>query len=120
MIYTTGQYYSPTSGSYTYITDGPYDYNFETTTSLQSLVSNAICDAICDDSFKIKRVIFNNPATIVMWEDGTKTVVKLHNPKENKYDPAAGLAMCFTKRILGDKFHSTLNKYCKQFIPDEV
>ena len=29
--------------------------------------------------FNIKEVIFNDPATIVYWEDGTKTVVKCHN-----------------------------------------
>ena len=30
----------------------------------------------------IKKVIFNDPATIVMWKDGTKTVVKKHGDVE--------------------------------------
>lgn len=33
---------------------------------------------------KIERVIFHDPATIVFWRDGTKTVVKAHNEKFDK------------------------------------
>lgn len=51
--------------------------------------------------FKIYRVIFNNPATIVFWADGTKTVVKAQ--KGDKFDPEKGLAMAITKRALGDQ-----------------
>ena len=36
----------------------------------------------------IKKVIFNNPATIVFWSDGSKTVVKAHN---DDYDPERAL-----------------------------
>lgn len=43
---------------------------------------------------KIKDVIYNDPATIVFWEDGTKTVVKCKN---EKFDPEKGLAMAFQK-----------------------
>lgn len=50
---------------------------------------------------KIKKVIFNEPATIVFWEDGTKTVVKCG--KNDIYDKEKGLAMCIAKRALGDK-----------------
>ena len=46
--------------------------------------------------FEIKDVIFNNPATIVLWADGTKTVVKCQG--KDKFDPEKGLAMCFAKK----------------------
>lgn len=49
---------------------------------------------------KIKNVIFNDPATIVQWADGTKTVVKV-DPSD-VYDPEKGLAMAISKRALGD------------------
>lgn len=49
---------------------------------------------------KIKDVIYNDPATIVFWEDGTKTVVKCKN---EKFDPEKGLAMAFQKRCLETK-----------------
>lgn len=50
---------------------------------------------------KISRVIFNAPATIVFWGDGSKTVVKCG--KDECYDPEKGLAMAISKRFLGDK-----------------
>ena len=55
-----------------------------------------------DDRFHIARVIFNKPATIVFWKDGTKTVVRCGD--NDIYDPEKGLAMCFAKKALGNKF----------------
>lgn len=49
---------------------------------------------------KSKKVIYHDPATIVLWEDGTKTVVKC-DPKD-VYDPTKGLALCFMKKALGN------------------
>lgn len=51
--------------------------------------------------YRIKKVIFNEPATIVFWEDGTKTVVKC-GPNDI-FDPEKGIAMCFVKKIYGNK-----------------
>lgn len=48
----------------------------------------------------IKNVIFNPPATIVFWEDNTKTVVKCG--EDDEYDPEKGLAMAIAKRGLGN------------------
>ena len=59
--------------------------------------------------FKIKKVIFNDPATIVFWEDGSKTVVKCqytgsnqHGKYREKFDKEKGLAMCFAKKAFGN------------------
>lgn len=49
---------------------------------------------------KIKKVIFNDPATIVYWEDRTKTVVKC---EKEKYDPEKGLAMAIAKKAMGNQ-----------------
>ena len=43
----------------------------------------------------IENVMFKDPATIVFWADGTKTVVKV--PYE-KFDPEKGLAMALVNR----------------------
>lgn len=53
------------------------------------------------DAFKpkISKVIFNNPATIVMWSDGTKTVVKCG--ENDDFDPEKGIAMACMKKLLG-------------------
>ena len=56
---------------------------------------------------EIKNVIFNDPATIVFWEDGTKTVVKCQDGDE--FDPEKGLAMAIAKKAYGNK-----GNYCNQ------
>ena len=66
---------------------------------------------ICN--FRIKKVIFNNPATIVYWKDGTKTVVKCVD--NEPYDKEKGLALCFMKKALGNKgnYNNIFREYIK-------
>lgn len=61
--------------------------------------------------YEISKVIFHNPATIVFWEDGTKTVVTCQ--EGDLYDREKGLALCFMKKALGNKgqFNEILKKY---------
>jgi hypothetical protein len=46
-----------------------------------------------------KKIHFNGPATIVEWNDGTKTVVKCQ--KGDTFDPMTGVAMACMKKMLG-------------------
>lgn len=62
----------------------------------------------------IKKVIYNNPATIVIWSDGTKTVVKCK--EGDTYSKELGLAMCLSKKCLGDNYH----KVFKEWVPEET
>lgn len=50
---------------------------------------------------EIDHVIYNGPATIVFWKDGTKTVVKAQDDYD--YDPDLGLAMAVVKKTIGLK-----------------
>ena len=52
--------------------------------------------------FDYEKIIFNNPATIVLWKDGTKTVVKCQTKNGDVYDPEKGIALCFMKKALGN------------------
>lgn len=61
----------------------------------------------------IKNVIFSGRATIVFWEDNTKTVVKCD--KEDVYDPHTGLAEAIAKKALGDDYRRLFRKYIKQY-----
>lgn len=63
---------------------------------------------------KIEKVIFNDPATIVIWSDGTKTVVKCAN---EEFDKEKGLAMAICKRVLGNK-GNYFNEF-RKWIEDE-
>lgn len=65
---------------------------------------------------EIKNVIFNDPATIVFWEDGTKTVVKCQDGDE--FDPEKGLAMAIVKKAYGNK-GSYCNKLKKWLAKEE-
>ena len=64
---------------------------------------------------RIKKVIFNAPATVVLWEDGTKTIVKSF--EGDTYDPEKGLAMAIAKKALGNK--GNYYEVFKKFLPKE-
>ena len=57
----------------------------------------------CIDTFHViptpKEIRFNGPATIIFWEDGTKTVVK-HDGKGRK-DKKLGVLYCYMKKLSG-------------------
>lgn len=65
---------------------------------------------------RIKKVIFNNPATIVYWADGTKTVVTCG--KEDTFDPEKGLAMAISKYFFGNA--GWFNNVFKKFLPEKT
>ena len=50
----------------------------------------------------LDRVIFDGPATIVFWSDGTKTVVKCMDGDSYAYD--VGIAMATLKKMLGENY----------------
>lgn len=62
----------------------------------------------------IKNVIFNPPATIVFWTDGSKTVVKC-NAKE-EFDPEKGMAMAIAKRCANNSndFYKEIKKWVEK------
>ena len=64
----------------------------------------------------IKRVIFNDPATIILWADGTKTVVKC--AKDDKFDPEKGFAMAIAKKTMGNE--GWYYDIFKAYLPKEV
>lgn len=62
----------------------------------------------------ITKVIFNDPATIVFWSDGTKTVVKCG--EADIYDKEKGLAMAISKKAMGNQ--GNYYKVFKKWIPE--
>lgn len=49
---------------------------------------------------EIEKVVFNPPATIILWADHTKTVVKCQEGDE--FDPEKGMTMAFMKKARGN------------------
>lgn len=65
-----------------------------------------------NNSTAIKEVIFHDPATIVYWEDGTKTVVKC---QDEEFDKEKGLLAAIAKKVYGNKgnFNNIIKKHCE-------
>lgn len=64
-------------------------------------VSDFVKRTIATMPFFITKIIFNPPATVILWADGTKTVVKCG--ENDEFDPEKGLVMAITKKLLGNK-----------------
>ena len=86
-------------------------------------------------AYGIEKVLFQNPATIVFWSDGTKTVVNCMDNVETKkkivdgkeviirkprkcdtYSKEAGLAMAIVKKWAGN--NGNYNNIFRKFIPE--
>lgn len=65
--------------------------------------------------FDIKKVYFKDPVTVVLWEDGSKTIVK--RDERDTYDPEKALAMAFAKKALGNK--GNYYNIFKKWVPDK-
>lgn len=59
----------------------------------------------------INKVVFNDPATIVFWKDGSKTIVKCG--ENESFDPEKGLAMAITKKAFGNQgnYYNQIKKW---------
>ena len=81
---------------------------------LHNIYADNYLNFFSNNILEVKKVIFNDPATIVYWKDGTKTVVKCQ--KGDVFDPDKGSAMAFLKKCWGNKgnFNDKLIKIMKE------
>lgn len=79
-----------------------------TTTTGQCIVNTLKCE-------DIGKVIFNDPATVMLMKDGTKVVVKRKTDEE--WNPVIGLAMCMAKYACGndESFHKIIKKWLPEY-----
>lgn len=64
---------------------------------------------------RVKRAIFNPPATVILWDDGTKSVVKCQNGEP--FDAEKGFVMAYLKKLLGND--NTFNKEITRWVDYE-
>ena len=76
---------------------------------------NVVRENTVTNKVYILKVKFNNPATIVYWSDGERTVVKCG--ENDIFDPEKGLAMAIAKKSLGNngRYYNEIKKW----LPDE-
>jgi hypothetical protein len=65
----------------------------------------------CDIRSNIKDVIFSDRVTVILWKDGTKTMVRAG--KHEDYDPEKGFAMAVCKKMFGNEgnYYEVFKKY---------
>lgn len=92
-----------------------YDKDFDMSLAMRGMRGDLIYMRPTS-SVHIKDVIFNDPATIVFWSDGTKTVCTCS--EQDIYDPEKGLALCVMKKMLynnkGHIFNNAREKWLKK------
>ena len=76
---------------------------------------NSIYGVYGRNRFDIKKVYFKDPVTVVLWEDGSKTIVR--RDESDTYDAEKALAMAFAKKALGNK--GNYYNVFKKWIPDK-
>lgn len=104
---------------------GLYYFNERELFMVGTDVDNSFVNGLSDtnrrytNSFSIKDVIFNDPAVIVLWADGSKTVVKCS--ENDIFDPEKGLAMAISKKALGNQgnYYNTFKKYLSVYDEEE-
>ena len=65
----------------------------------------------CVETVFIKEVIYNKPATIVMWSDGTKTVTRCSSYDD--YSEETGLIYCIIKKLS----NNSIDKLFDEWLP---
>ena len=97
---------------------GPERVRWEPCTTMHdfsqtSIICGVLAPKECIPS--IKDVIFNPPATIIIWEDHTKTVVKCG--ENDIYDPEKGMAMAISRKALGDRgsYYNVFEKWLEPY-----
>lgn len=63
---------------------------------------------------EVDRIIFNQPATIVFWKDGSKTVVKCHG--DQTFNPYYGFCAALAKHIY--KSNSAVNRMVDKYVSE--
>ena len=67
----------------------------------------------------IKEVIYNNPATIVLWSDNTKTTCRV-DTNTDSYNPEFGLILCVLKKLAGGQATADLMEYWAPNLPEYI
>lgn len=98
-----------------YIANGGFTYNATPNgiVDTKSIVASEINACRIHSPFRllpdVEKVIFNPPATVVMWADGSKTVVKTHG---EKFSEEHGLAMAIARKYFGGS-RNAFQRACK-------
>ena len=92
--------------------------NLHDAVNKQSRIDNSFGSYYEDDGGNvtyIKEVIYNDPAVVVIWNDGTKTVSKCDYG--DNFNPEFGLILCVLKKVVGN---AQVAKLLMNWIPNDI
>lgn len=96
-----------------YVPNTGLTYSYSATPSFYPLNGLSVYNPfeyLADRVPEIEDVIFNDPATIILWGDGTKTVVKCM--KGEKFNKETGFAMAYLKKLFGKDYKRVFKDWC--------
>ena len=93
---------------------GIYGYPVPTTTIRENKFSQTKTTTTPNKIPNIKQVYFNEPVTVVLWENGDKTIVRCQDG--DTYSKESGLAIAIMKYMSGNK--GRFNDIFKKWIPE--
>ena len=87
---------------------------FASTCACSSDAHKCLCENKSAE-LEVEKVIFNDDATIVYFNDGTKTVVKRQG--KDFWSKEVGLMAAFSKKLFGNDntFNTIINRYCSEY-----
>ena len=65
------------------------------------IITNVTKKYVTEDQYTPKKIIYRGDKTIVLWEDGTRTMVKC--TKDDTFCEDHGFAMALAKKIFGSR-----------------
>ena len=112
-----------------YKRSGKYPWDCDAADSIKNFIDNNVKTYIendrkvtydfikrsIEDRISPKKVIFNGPATVVLWKDSTKTIVKCREGEAD--DKEKAIMYCILKKLCGNK--AAMDKYLKLFLKEE-
>lgn len=66
------------------------------------------CNCNCRKLPEVKNIIFNDPVTVVFWNDGTKTIVRASNG--DKFSKELGIVYSIFKKLYGPNTSAAISK----------
>ena len=73
-------------------------------------------NSVVRDTLNVKKVIFNGPKTVVIWEDGSKTIASCG--EGDQFDPYTGFCAAVAKKVFGST--SAVKKILAPFMPEKT
>lgn len=110
---TISEFTHPVQNTYIFTNIGTSVYQKD---GVVSVAGRMEVNMLNKEHYEIEKVIINEPATIIIWKDKTKTVVKCG--ENDDFSPEAGIALAYMKHCMFDDKTTQFNKWMNKQTSD--